>query len=123
MGKVVAIRGAISVKNNTREEILASSQELLGEMVRRNKIAVEDIISIIFTATQDLDAAFPAEAARQMGWNETALLDAAEIAVPGSMPQVVRVLMHVGVAQEDFKPVHTFLGNAKKLRLDLSSGE
>ena len=123
MGKVVGIRGAVSVKNNTRDEILASSQELLGEMVQRNKIAVEDIISVIFTATRDLDAAFPAEAARQMGWNETALLDAAEIAVPGSMPQVVRVLMHVSAAQEDFKPVHTFLGNAKKLRLDLSSGE
>ncbi len=122
MGKVAGIRGAISVKENNREEILSSTRQLLREMVEANSIWIEDIASVIFTATTDLDAAFPAEAAREMGWTAVALLDAVEIPVPGSMPRVVRVLILVNVP-EDFKPKHVFMGNCKKLRPDLSETE
>lgn len=122
MAKLAGIRGAISVENNDREEILRATQGLLEEIIRRNNITAEDIASVIFTATPDLNAAFPAEAARKMGWVETALMDAVEIPVPGSLPRIIRVLLHVNVA-EDFKSVHVFLGNAKKLRPDLTTAE
>lgn len=122
MGKVAGIRGAVSVKENNREEILSSTRQLLREMVEANSIGIEDIASVIFTATTDLDAAFPAEAAREMGWTAAALLDAVEIPVPGSMPRVVRVLILVNVP-EDFNPRHVYLGNCKKLRPDLSETE
>ena len=122
MGKVAGIRGAISVKENNREEILSSTRQLLREMVEANSIWIEDIASVIFTATTDLDAAFPAEAAREMGWTAVALLDAVEIPVPGSMPRVVRVLILVNVT-EDFNPRHVYLGNCKNLRPDLSETE
>ncbi|MGI6555226.1 MAG: chorismate mutase [Bacillota bacterium] len=122
MGKVAGIRGAVSVKENNREEILSSTRQLLREMVEANSIGIEDIASVIFTATTDLDAAFPAEAAREMGWTAAALLDAVEIPVPGSMPRVVRVLILVNVT-EDFNPRHVYLGNCKNLRPDLSETE
>jgi chorismate mutase len=122
LGKVAGIRGAVSVKENNREEILSSTRELLREMVEANSIGIEDIASVIFTATTDLDAAFPAEAAREMGWTAAALLDAVEIPVPGSMPRVVRVLILVNVT-EDFNPRHVYLGNCKNLRPDLSETE
>jgi chorismate mutase len=122
LGKVAGIRGAVSVKENNREEILSSTRQLLREMVEANSIGIEDIASVIFTATTDLDAAFPAEAAREMGWTAAALLDAVEIPVPGSMPRVVRVLILVNVP-EDFNPRHVYLGNCKKLRPDLSETE
>lgn len=114
----MGIRGAISVEKNSREEILAASEILLRKMVEVNNTEIEDIASVFFTVTKDLDAAFPAEAARNIGWNEVALMDAVEIPVPGSMPRVIRVLMHVN-ASDDFKPKHVYLGNAKKLRPDL----
>lgn len=119
MGKVAGIRGAVSVERNDREDILSATRSLLQQMVERNGIEVEDIISVIFTATPDLNGAFPAEAARQMGWSTTPLLDAVEIAVPGSMPRVIRVLIHVNVP-EDFKATHLYLGDCKKLRPDLA---
>jgi chorismate mutase len=122
LGKVAGIRGAVSVKENNREEILSSTRQLLREMVEANSIGIEDIASVIFTATTDLDAAFPAEAAREMGWTAAALLDAVEIPVPGSMPRVVRVLILVNVT-EDFNPRHVYLGNCKNLRPDLSETE
>jgi len=122
MGKVAGIRGAVSVEQNRREDILASTRLLLNEMVERNCIEVEDIVSVIFTATPDLNAAFPAEAARQMGWTNTALMDAVELPVPGSMPKVIRILIHVNVA-DDFHATHVYLGNCQRLRPDLSAKE
>lgn len=122
VSKVAGIRGAISVEENTREDILSSTTRLLQEIVSRNKVIVEDIVSVIFTVTPDLNAAFPAEAARQMGWREVPLMDAVEIPVPGSLPKVIRVLVHVNVT-EDFKSTHVFMGNAQKLRPDLSGIE
>jgi len=118
LGKVVGIRGAISVEENSRKEILSASEILLRKMIEVNGTEIEDIASVFFTATKDLDAAFPAEAARNIGWNEVPLMDAVEIPVPESMPRVIRVLMHVN-APDGFRPKHVYLGNAKKLRPDL----
>ena len=119
MSRVAGIRGAVSVEHNNREDILSSTGRLLSQIAERNLIEVKDIVSVIFTATPDLNAAFPAEAARQMGWASVALMDAVEINVPGSMPQVVRILMHVNVP-EDFRSTPVYLGNCEKLRPDLS---
>lgn len=121
MGKVAGIRGAVSVEHNKKEDILFSTKLLLNRIVESNNIEVEDIVSVIFTATPDLDAVFPAEAARQLGWTQAALMDAAEIAVPGSMPQVIRVLIHVNVP-ENFRAIHVYMGECQKLRPDLLSG-
>ena len=118
MGRVVGIRGAVAVEKNTRECILASSKELLLKIILENHIKEEDVASIIFTATKDLNAAFPAEAARMLGWTESALLDALELDIEKSMPRVIRVLLHVNVPQ-DFKACHVYLGEAAKLRPDL----
>lgn len=118
MSKIVGIRGAVTVDKNTRESILSSVRELLEKMVEYNGIEVQRIASVIFTATPDLDAVFPAAAARELGWNEVALLDAVEMKVRGSMPRVVRVLMHVNV-EDGFRPYHVYLKDAVKLRPDL----
>lgn len=113
---VRGLRGAVDVAENTADAILTATEELLREIVTRNRLAVEDIISAIFTVTPDLDAAFPAEAARRLGWKEAALMCATEILVPGSLPRVVRVLIH---AYSDRPPVHVYLGRAAELRPDL----
>src|SRR5215469_9676403 len=89
------IRGATTVERNASEEILAATKELLQLMVERNNLLVEDIASAIFTVTEDLDAAFPAAAARAMGWTEVPLLDAREIPVPNSLSKCIRVMLHV----------------------------
>lgn len=114
----VGIRGAITVEKNTKECIFASTKELVSEIMKQNNLKEQDIASIIFTATPDLDAAFPAAAVREMGLNEAALLDAVEMNVKGSMPRVIRVLMHVNV-KEGFKPKHIYLKEAVKLRSDM----
>ena len=119
MSRVAAIRGAITAEANTKDEILMRTEELLSEIAAENRLAPEDIISIIFTATRDLDAAFPAEAARKMGWLETPLLDAVEISVPGSLPRTIRVLVHINTREDRFKPQHVYLRDAAQLRPDL----
>jgi chorismate mutase len=110
------IRGATTVSNNTQEEILSATKELLSEILLANKIKVEDIASVIFTATRDLNAEFPALAARQLGWEETPLLCAVEIDVPKSLKKCIRVLLQVNTdkAQRDIK--HVYLKEAVKLR-------
>ncbi|KYH33030.1 chorismate mutase [Neomoorella mulderi] len=114
--KVRGLRGAVDVPENTAAAILTATEGLLREILARNRLAVEDIISAIFTVTPDLNAAFPAEAARRLGWQEVALMCATEIPVPGSLPGVVRVLIH---AYSDREPVHVYLGRAAQLRPDL----
>lgn len=110
-----AIRGAIDVAGNTREEIAAATQELLAEITGRNSLEPEDVISMFFTLTPDLNAAFPAWAARQIGW-DVPMLDMQEIAVPGALPHCLRVLIHARGAD----PVrHVYLGAARSLRPDL----
>jgi chorismate mutase len=110
------IRGATTVSDNSQEEILSATKELLAEIVARNDIKIEDISSIIFTTTKDLNAEFPALAARQLGWKDTPLLCAVEIEVPDSLKKCVRVLLQVNSdkSQRDMK--HVYLREAVNLR-------
>lgn len=120
--RVRGIRGAITVERNTREEIIAATKELLLSLIRENEIEIEDIASIFFTLTPDLDAEFPALAARELGWQYVPLLCAQEIDVPGAMGKVLRVLMHVNTEKSQKELKHLYLKGAATLRLDLSSG-
>src|SRR6185437_4255623 len=88
------VRGATTVENNTREEVLKSTRQLLALMIRQNGIEARDVASAIFTATTDLNAEFPALAARQLGWLEVPLMCMTEINVPGGLAQCVRILLH-----------------------------
>ena len=116
---VRAIRGAIQVENNDRDEILQGTAELVAAVMERNHVAADDLISIVFTATPDLTAEFPAYAARQMGLTDVPLLCTTEIAVPGSMPRVLRLLAHVesDLPRADIR--HAYLRGAAALRTDL----
>lgn len=113
---VRGIRGAITVSNNTKEEIIAATKELLLEIAKKNQLKVEEVVSIIFSATKDLDAEFPAAAARDLGWNETPLLCSSEIDVPGSLPKCIRVLLHVNSEKKQKEMRHIYLKEAVKLR-------
>jgi chorismate mutase len=119
MNYVRGIRGAISVSNNTKGEIISSTRTLLIKMIGLNKIKVGDIASIIFSATKDLDAEFPAIAARKLGWKNVPLLCTYEVDVPGSLSRCIRVLMHVNSKKSQSAIKHVYLNDAKKLRPDL----
>ncbi|MFC1510925.1 chorismate mutase [Candidatus Margulisiibacteriota bacterium] len=110
------IRGATTVKKNSREEILAATKELLSEILKANQLKVEDIASVIFSATEDLNASFPAEAARELGWQDTSLLCTREIAVPGSLPKCIRVLLLVNSDQPQKEIKNIYLRAAISLR-------
>jgi chorismate mutase len=112
----------VSVDRNERDEVLARTEELMREVMARNDLAPEAMVSCIFTATDDLDAEFPAVAARQVGLDRVPLLCAREIAVPGAMPKVIRVLVHYH-APEDHTPRHVYLGDARGLRGDLEAAQ
>ena len=116
------IRGATSVDKNSKDEIIKRTVELLEVMTEKNRVKVEDVASAFFSVTSDLDAEFPAVAARKIGWIYTPLLCLNEIDVPGALKSCVRVLLHVNCQfpQEDI--VHVYLHNAKKLRPDLEFG-
>ncbi len=120
-GRIAAVRGAIQVPSNRAEAIRASTARLLNELVERNGLRPERIVSAIFTATPDLTADFPAHAARKLGWTDVPLLGATEVDVPGSLPRVVRVLLTVEGAplRKRLKPV--YLDGAEALRPDLAS--
>ncbi len=121
---VRGLRGAISVTENTSEQIIAATRELLTELLRANAITeFDDIISAIFTTTPDLTAAFPAEAARALGMQHVPLLCASEIAVPHGMPRIIRILLHVNTTRNQKEVVHVYLGDAKKLRPDVCSAQ
>jgi chorismate mutase len=113
------IRGAISVEINSVEAILAATRELLESIVAANDLAVEDIASIIFTATPDLDQVAPARAVREMGWVNTPLLCMQEMPVPGSLPRCVRVLLHWNTDRPAVQVRHVYFGQARVLRPDL----
>jgi chorismate mutase len=115
------IRGAITVKNNTRESILAASKELLQKMVEANNVEVDDVAGIWFTTTVDLNAEFPAVAAREMGWTRTAMMCGHEMNVPGSLMHCLRVMMLVNTKKKCQDMVHVYLKGAKILRTDLGS--
>ncbi|HEY1592176.1 MAG TPA: chorismate mutase [Solirubrobacteraceae bacterium] len=120
--RLFALRGATSVESNTAEQILASTSELMRELMERNELEPEAMVSCIFTATEDLDAEFPALAARQLGLHSVPLLCTREIPVPGSLPRVIRVLVHY-YAPEDRPPRHVYLGDARSLRADLDAAQ
>lgn len=116
---VRAVRGATQVDNDDRDEILDASAELVAEMLYRNGLAPDDVISMLFTATPDLTAEFPAYAARKMGLTDVPLLCASEIAVPGAMPRVLRVMAHVQTERTRADVRHVYLRGAAALRTDL----
>jgi len=110
------IRGATTVDNNDREEILIATTELLRLMVLENNVLVEDIASASFTLTDDLDAVFPAQAARQIGWNDVPLICMREIPVPNSLGKCIRVLLLVNTARSASEIQHIYLRKAVSLR-------
>ena len=110
------IRGATTVEHNDREEILAATTELLQLLISRNELRTEDVASAIFTMTADLDAEFPALAARKLGWSDVALMCMREIPVPGSLPMCIRVLLHVNTEREAGEISHVYIHGAVNLR-------
>lgn len=118
---VRAARGAIVVPEDAPEPLHGSTAKLLTALLERNRIGHDDLISILFTVTDDLRSAFPAEAARRMGMGDVPLLCAREIPVDGSMPSVVRVLMHFQTDLELREVTHVYLDGAERLRDDLDA--
>ncbi|HZZ49913.1 MAG TPA: chorismate mutase [Pseudonocardia sp.] len=116
---VRAVRGATQVDNNDRDEILEATAELVAEVLHRNNLGHDDVVSILFTATPDLTAEFPAYAARKMGLTDVPLLCASEIAVPGAMPRVLRLMAHVDTERPRSEVRHVYLRGAVQLRTDL----
>jgi chorismate mutase len=114
---VRAIRGAITAAANSREAICEATQSLLREIAHRNSLEPGEVVSAFFTLTPDLDADFPARAARAMGW-DMPMLDMQEVPVPGSLQRCIRVLLHVNRVTE---VRHAYLGEARSLRPDLES--
>lgn len=112
------VRGAITVKENTPQAIVTASETLLRGLVEANGISFQEVASIIFTTTPDLDAAFPAKSARQMGQYDVALLCTQEMPVKGDLPCCIRVLIHWNTDKEAHEIVHLYLGEAQKLRPD-----
>ncbi|MGE5552629.1 MAG: chorismate mutase [Betaproteobacteria bacterium] len=115
---VRGVRGATTATGDTPEEILAATCELLEALVVANRIDPADVASVIFTTSPDLTAEYPAAAARQLGWTETALLGAVEIGKPGGLPRCIRVLMHVNTELPQAAMRHVYLRGAKALRPD-----
>jgi chorismate mutase len=111
-----AIRGATTVSSNTSEDILEATEELLRTIVTLNELPVEDAVSIIFTTTTDLNATFPAVAARNMGLDQIPLMCAHEMAVPGALDMVVRVMMHINTEKPASEIKHVYLHRARELR-------
>jgi chorismate mutase len=117
-----AVRGATRAGANDPEKVVTATQELMRELMTRNEIQPEQMVSCIFTSTHDLNAEFPAAAARQIGLESVPLLCAQEIDVPGSMRSVIRVLVHY-YGPPDREPTHTYLGEAQDLRSDLKAAQ
>ena len=120
--RLFALRGANHVNANEAAEILAATDELMRELMERNALEPEAMVSCIFTVTNDLDAEFPAVAARALGLSRVPLMCAREVPVPGSLPQIIRVLIHY-YAPDDHEPRHVYLGEAQALRADLDSAQ
>jgi chorismate mutase len=113
------VRGATTADENTRDAIVTATAQLLALMIRSNQIRSEDVCSAVFTTTTDLDAEFPALAARQMGWLDVPLLCGHEINVPGSLRRCIRVLVHWNTEKPQREIHHIYVKGAEKLRPDL----
>jgi chorismate mutase len=122
MARLFALRGAITVEHNDGEEILAATERLVRALMQRNDLEADAFVSCIFTCTEDLDAEFPAVAARRVGLTQTPLLCARELPVPGSLPRVIRTLVHY-YADEGHQPEHVYLDKARTLRADLDHAQ
>jgi chorismate mutase len=120
--RLFALRGAITVEHNDAEEILAATDELMRELMERNALEPSALVSCLFTLTEDLDAEFPAKAARRMGLSAVPLICAREVPVPGALPRVIRVLVHY-YADEQHVSRHVYLREARALRTDLESAQ
>jgi chorismate mutase len=120
--RLFAVRGAVQVESNEAGAILAGAEELMRELLERNALAPEALVSCLFTTTEDLDAEFPAVAARNMGFSSVPLMCAREVPVPGALPRVIRVLMHY-YAPDAHRSQHVYLGEARALRKDLEGAQ
>jgi chorismate mutase len=117
---VRAVRGAIQVDANDRDAILEATAELVTAVMSRNDLSTDDVISVLFTATPDLTAEFPALAARKIGFHAVPLMCATEMTVPGAMPRVVRLMAHVEMDRPRSEVQHVYLRGAAALRLDIA---
>jgi chorismate mutase len=120
--QLFAVRGAAQAEANEPEAILTATEALMHELIERNELVPESMVSCLFTTTDDLDAEFPAAAARRLGLNSVPLLCCREIPVPGSMPRVIRVMLHF-YAPVGHAPSHAYIGEAQKLRTDLEAAQ
>jgi chorismate mutase len=120
--RLFALRGASSVETNEARAILDATDELMRELMERNGLDSAALVSVIFTMTEDLDAEFPAVAARRLGLDQVPLLCAREVPVPGSLPRVIRVLVHYH-ASDGHHPRHVYLREARALRSDLDAAQ
>jgi chorismate mutase len=120
--QLFALRGATTVERNDADSILGATEELMKEIMARNDLSPADVVSAIFTLTPDLDAEFPAVAARGLGFDRVPLLCAREVNVPDAMPRVLRVLIHYH-SDDDHEARHVYLGEAAALRADLDSAQ
>lgn len=120
--RLYAVRGATKVPSNDVKAILDATEELLRELITRNELESDRMVSCLFTATDDLNAEFPAVAARRLGLDHVPLLCTRELDVPGAMRGVIRVMLHY-YAGSDHTPSHTYLGEAQALRADLHSAQ
>ena len=117
-----AVRGAAQAEGNERNAILAATRELIGELMSRNNLQSEQMVTVIFTCTDDLNAEFPAVAARELGLDRVPLLCTRELPVPGAMERVIRVLAQF-YAPRDHEPAHAYLGATQALRADLHAAQ
>jgi chorismate mutase len=120
--RCLGIRGATTVDANTREAIVEATAELLRSIIEKNGVGRDDVASMFFTTTRDINAEFPAVAARELGWTNTALLCAHEMDVPGSLPMTLRILVHVNTERNPDDINHIYLRGARVLRPDLAPG-
>jgi chorismate mutase len=120
--RLFAVRGAVQAEANGDEAILDATTDLMRELLERNELEPEAMVSVIFTTTEDLDAEFPAVAARNLGLDNVPLLCCREIPVPGSMPRVIRAMVHY-YAPAGHVPAHAYLGATRDLRSDLHAAQ
>jgi chorismate mutase len=117
---VRAVRGATQIDADDRDQILEATTELVSEVMARNELSTDDVISVLFTVTPDLTAEFPALAARKLGFHEVPLLCATEIGVPGALPRVIRLMAHIETGRPRSAVQHVYLRGATALRLDIA---
>jgi chorismate mutase len=120
--RLYALRGATSVPENSAAAILSATEQLMAALIERNELAIDQFVSCIFTTTEDLNAEFPALAARRLGFDRVPLICTREIDVPGSLPRVIRVLAHY-YAPSGHVARHVYLGEARSLRADLDAAQ